>query len=133
MKSVIFITFTFISFFCKSQSEAEKQNVYTIVEEMPDFHGGQIEKNKFILENLKFPESAIKNETYGKTYLKFTINKDGHISDIVVIKGVPGCPECDEEAKRVLSIMPNWIPGKQGGKPVATYYNQPINFQSKIK
>lgn len=109
----------------------QKEPIFTVVEEMPQFPGGETEKIKFIQKNLVFPESAIKNKTYGKCFLKFVVNKDGHISDISVLKGVSNCPECDEEAKRVISIMPNWIPGKQNGRQVAVFYNIPFNFQPR--
>lgn len=107
----------------------EKEDIYTVVEEMPDFPGGITERNKFIQSNIKFPDSAIKKQIMGKCFLKFTIAKDGAIKDITILKGVTNCPECDEEAKRVISIMPRWKPGKQNGHLVSVYYNLPINFQ----
>lgn len=114
-----------------TEPETKKEEIFTVVEEMPQFPGGESEKIKFIQKNLVFPQSAIKNNTYGKCFLKFIVNKDGHISDISILKGVANCSECDEEAKRVVSIMPNWIPGKQNGIAVATYYNIPFNFQPR--
>ncbi len=114
-----------------SVTEEKVPEVFTVVEEMPSFPGGEIEKNRFIQKNIQFPASAIKNKTYGKCFLKFVVNKDGHISDISVLKGVPNCPECDEEAKRVISLMPNWIPGKQNGRQVSVFYNIPFNFQPR--
>ncbi|MBP8033579.1 MAG: energy transducer TonB [Bacteroidia bacterium] len=111
--------------------EIEKEPIFTVVEEMPQFPGGETAKIKFIQKNLVFPVSAIKNNTYGKCFLKFIVNKDGLISDISILKGVTNCSECDEEAKRVISIMPNWIPGKQNGRQVAVFYNIPFNFQPR--
>ncbi len=111
--------------------ETDKEDIYTVVEEMPSFPGGETEKTKFIQSNIKFPDSAIKKQIMGKCFLKFTITKDGSIADITILKGVADCPECDEEAKRVISIMPKWKPGRQNGHAVATYYNLPINFQYK--
>lgn len=111
--------------------EEQAPEIFTVVEEMPSFPGGYTEMMKFIQENLIFPESAIKNKTYGKCFVKFVVQKDGRISDITVLKGVPNCLDCDEEAKKVFTKMPKWIPGKQNGRQVNVYYNQPINFQPK--
>jgi protein TonB len=131
MKKIILFILTFISICVFGQPEVEKEDIYTVVEEMPDFPGGITERNKFIIKNLRFPDSAIKKQIIGKCFLKFTISKDGTVKDIVILKGVENCPECDEEAKRVIAMMPKWKHGKQNGNPVSVYYNLPINFQYK--
>ncbi len=131
MKHILLTILTLFCFPVFSQTPEEKEPVFTVVEEMPSFPGGETEKTKFIQSNIKFPDSAIKKQITGKCFLKFTITKDGSVTDVVVLKGVADCPECDEEAKRVVSSMPKWNPGKQKGRAVATYYNLPINFQYK--
>ena len=105
-----------------------QEEIFTVVEEMPDYPGGILERTKFIQANIKYPESAAKNGIMGKCFLKFIIKADGSIGDITVLKGVSGCPECDNEAIRVIKLMPKWKPGKQNGRPVSVYYNLPINF-----
>ncbi len=113
-----------------SQIKSEEV-VFTIVEEVPVYPGGSQEMNKFIQKNLVLPQAAIKNNTFGKCFTKFIVRKDSTISDITVLKGVPNCPECDEEAKRVLSMMPKWAPARQNGRAVNYYITQAITFQLK--
>lgn len=86
---------------------------------------------KFIAENLVYPESAQKAGIEGKAYLQFVVGTDGKLTDIKVMRGVADCPECDAEAVRVVRLMPNWIPGKNAGKPVKSYYNLPIAFRAQ--
>lgn len=111
--------------------EEKKQDIYTVVEEMPEFPGGSIEMTKYIQKNLRFPETAKANGVTGKCFTKFIINEGGKVEDVKIIKGVPGCEECDEEAIRVLESMPLWKAGKQNNKPVPVYFNLPINFQNR--
>lgn len=105
--------------------------VFTKVEEMPDFPGGPMEMMKFIQTNIKYPKKARKANIAGKCWLRFVIDKYGAISSIEVLKGVAGCPECDAEAIRVVASMPLWKPGKQNGNPVSVFFNLPINFTLK--
>lgn len=65
----------------------------------------------------------------GKCYLRFVILPNGKITDIKVLRGVPGCPECDNAAIKVIQAMPVWKPGTQNGKPVSVFFNMPFNFQ----
>ncbi len=123
----ILITISTIGF-SQSNTTAEEDITYTVVEQMPQFPGGESEKIKFVQKNIKYPESAKKNKLEGKCFLKFAVMKDGSIKDITILKGVPGCPECDEEAMRVISIMPKWIPGKQNGNLVNVFALLPIKF-----
>lgn len=109
----------------------QQEEIYNIVDEMPEFPGGTMEMMKFIQKNIKYPNSAKDKGTGGKVYIKFTVNADGAISDVNIIKGAPTCPECDEEGIRVVKLMPKWTPGKVTGKAVPVYYNLPINFEMK--
>ncbi len=105
-----------------------KKETYTKVDEMPDFPGGTPELIKYIKANTKIPEYVTKNNVEGKVFLKFIVNADGSLSDIKVMMPFEGCKECDEEAIRVVKSMPNWSPGKQGGKAVPVSFNLPIKF-----
>jgi protein TonB len=102
-------------------------------EELPEFPGGVVEMMKFVKANIKYPKRALESNISGKCALKFTVNADGSISDIMVLKSTPGCPECDEEAIRVVKSMPKWSPGKLAGKPVPLFYNLPVNFTVPAK
>jgi protein TonB len=68
-------------------------------------------------------------EVGGKCYLRFVVGLDGAISNVVILKGVVDCPDCDKEAKRLIENMPNWIPAKIDGKQVKSYFQLPIKFE----
>jgi len=105
------------------------ETIYTWAEEMPKFPGGDSELMKFFSQNLSYPEIAKRAEVEGKVILTFIVNKNGEIIEVKVARGIGA--GCDEEAMRVLKIMPRWIPGKQNGKPVLTRINIPVVFKLK--
>ncbi len=105
----------------------EVQEPFVIVEQMPEFPGGTAELNAFIAKNIRFPALAAENGIQGKVYLTFVVDKFGKVSKIRVLRGIGG--GCDEEAIRVVKMMPDWKPGKQGGVAVPVSYNLPINFR----
>lgn len=100
-------------------------------ETMPEFPGGAMEMMKHIQKNLKYPKIAEEAGLSGKCFIKFVVSKDGSVKNVYIMKGVPGCIECDVEATRVVYSMPKWTPGMQNGKPVSVIFNLPINFQLK--
>ncbi|KAF0197790.1 MAG: periplasmic protein TonB [Bacteroidetes bacterium] len=104
----------------------ENEQPFTVVEQMPEFPGGDEARVAFLRENLKFPQIARESGITGTVYLTFVIGKDGRISNVRLLRGIGG--GCDEEAIRVLKLMPPWIPGKQGGKSVPVQFNLPIKF-----
>ena len=97
-----------------------------IAETEPEFPGGLEAMYKFITDNLKYPQLALENGIEGRVYINFTVEKDGTISDVRVLRDIGG--GCGQEAKRVVEMMPKWNPGKQKGKPVRTSFNLPVNF-----
>jgi protein TonB len=103
------------------------EKVYTWLEEMPLYPGGDIELMKFFSENLVYPEIAKRAGVEGRVILSFVVDKNGNIIDVEVAKSIGA--GCDEEAMRVLKIMPHWIPGKQNGNPVFTRINLPVVFK----
>jgi len=109
--------------------EEKAPEIFTVVEEMPEFPGGAMEMMKYIQKNIQYPQMAKEAGLSGKCFLKFVVNGSGHITDVTVLKGVPGCSECDREAIRVVKSMPNWKAGKQNGRAVSVFFNLPINFQ----
>src|SRR6187431_1809092 len=85
-------------------------------EELPAYPGGMKALSDFITTNIKYPTAITEKSIYGTCYVRYTVDIDGSIKDVKILKGVKDCPECDEEAKRIISIMPNWTPGKINGK-----------------
>ncbi len=104
----------------------EVEQPFVVVEQMPQFPGGEKEMMKFIKANLKYPVIAQEMGVSGTVIVNFVVGRDGKISRIKVMRGIGS--GCDEEAIRVLEKMPAWSPGKQGGKPVLVSYTIPIKF-----
>ncbi|GAB6010554.1 TonB family protein [Viscerimonas tarda] len=103
---------------------------YVSVEVMPQFSGGMSELSKFIQKNLRYPRQAAKDSIQGSVIVRFVVTKDGSIADTTVVRGVS--PELDAEAKRVIGLMPKWIPGKQNGESVDVYFTMPIVFKLNL-
>lgn len=103
--------------------------VLTFVEQMPDFPGGEQARFRFVADNINFPKTAIEKGIGGTCYVTFVVEKDGSISNVRVLRGVAGCPECDLESVRVIAMMPKWKPGRQNGREVRVQYNLPIKFK----
>lgn len=97
--------------------------------EQPEFPGGIIEMLKYIKANTKYPATALESKKNGKCHVKFLVTETGNISDVTILDGIGNCPECNEEAIRVVKSMPKWKPGKIAGKAVALYYNVTVNFK----
>ncbi len=110
-------------------AEEAPGKVFVVVEEMPGFPGGDKALMDFIYEKIQYPEEAKKNNIQGRVVVRFCINYKGTVDRITVIKGIH--PLLDNEAVRVISLLPKWEPGKQAGKPVNVWYSVPINFQLK--
>lgn len=108
------------------EAEAEPEP-FIVVEEMPSFPGGESALNKYIGENLIYPEVAKENNIQGKVIVKFCVTAKGGVNQVSVLKGVD--PELDKEAIRVVGTLPTFKPGKQGGKPVPVWYIVPIVFK----
>jgi len=110
--------------------EAEAEEVpFVVVEEMPMFPGGDAELLKFIGEHTNYPEVAKENNIQGRVIVRFCVTAKGGVSQVSVLKGVD--PELDAEAMRVVTTLPPFKPGKQGGKPVPVWYMVPITFTLK--
>lgn len=110
-----------------AQTGETDDNVYTAVEKLPEFPGGQVELLKFMTRNTNYPEKAIEKGIEGRVICSFVVRKDGSLTDATVIKGVD--PTLDQEAMRVVSTMPKWTPGEQNGKAVSVKYTVPITFR----
>lgn len=116
----------------KSESSSSNgKDVYTAVEEMAEFPGGMPGLMNFLSKTIRYPKEAFDANVQGRVIVKFVVNKDGSISDATVVKGVS--KELDEEAIRVVTLMPKWTPGKAGGKAVSSYFTVPINFKLQVE
>lgn len=104
-----------------------KNSVYDVVEQMPSFPGGISGLRTYLNQNIRYPAEAQENCVQGRVVVSFVVGKDGHISDVTVLRSVD--PSLDKEAVRVVRNMPRWTPGKQGGEPVRVRYNVPVSFR----
>lgn len=101
--------------------------VYDVVEQMPSFPGGISGLRTYLNQNTRYPAEAQEICVQGRVVVSFVVEKDGHISDVTVLRSVD--PSLDKEAVRVIRNMPRWTPGKQGGEPVRVRYNVPVSFR----
>ena len=105
----------------------DKNGVYQIVEEMPQYPGGEDALMDYVSKNVVYPSEAQEKGISGRVFVGFIVEKDGSVSNVKVLRGIGG--GCDEEAVRVIKGMPKWKPGKQDGKPVRVSYMMPIIFK----
>lgn len=101
--------------------------VFEVVEEMPDFPGGQSALMEYLAKNIKYPATAHENGKQGRVIVMFVVKKDGSISDVKTVRGVD--PYLDKEAERVIAAMPHWKPGKQRGQAVNVRFTVPVTFR----
>ncbi|WP_304220838.1 M56 family metallopeptidase [Phocaeicola plebeius] len=104
-----------------------KEEVFMVAEQMPEFPGGMKEMLKFLQENVKYPENAMKNNVQGRVIVQFVIEKDGTPTEFKVLRSVD--PDLDAEALRVLQTMPKWKPGMQRGEVVRVKFTVPVSFK----
>lgn len=104
--------------------DIEPEDIQIYAEIMPRFNG---DVNKYLSENIKYPQIAIEIGLQGRVTCQFVVNKDGSIVDVEVVRGVD--QSLDKEAIRVIKSMPKWRPGIQNGKPVRVKFYLPVNFR----
>ena len=104
----------------------DQDKTYVMVDQMPQFPGGEREMMRFIKNNLRYPLSAQENNIQGTVILNFVVNREGKIINLKVVKGIGF--GCDEESIRVMEKMPLWTPGKQRGQTVLVSFTMPIRF-----
>lgn len=109
------------------EEEVEEEQIFQVVEEMPEFPGGQAECMKWLGKNMKYPQISQENGVQGRVIVQFVVNSDGSIVDAQVVRGVD--PYLDKEALRVIGLMPKWKPGKQRGKAVRVKFTLPVMFR----
>jgi protein TonB len=112
-----------------TEVEEDNNRVFTVVEQQPEFPGGEEELFRYLSKNINYPTMARENGITGRVVVTFVVGSDGDINNIQVIRPIGG--GCDEEAVRVVKKMPRWKAGKQNGKSVNVQFNLPINFELK--
>lgn len=127
LKVALMMLVLLFSFMTSTAQTKKNDMVFDVVEVMPQFPGGQIAMLKYIMENMKYPEQAMKEGIQGRVAVRFIVEKDGSISDVKPILSVH--PLLNKEAVRVVESMPKWTPGKQNGKPVRVRFNVPVMFK----
>jgi len=111
----------------EEEEEEEEAAIFTVVESMPDFPGGDAARIKYLNDNINYPQMARESGIQGRVFVTFVVEKNGAVTDVRVLRGIGG--GCDEEAVRVIKNMPKWNSGKQRGKPVRVQFNMPILFK----
>ena len=107
--------------------EKKEEKVFTAVEQMPQFPGGEAELMKYISNNIKYPTMAMENNIQGRVVVQFVVTKSGQIGEVKVVRSKD--PDLDKEAVRVVKSLPNFIPGKMNGQAVNVWYTLPITFK----
>jgi len=107
----------------------DESDIFLVVEEYAEFPGGQKALFDYLQKKCTYPKTAIRDSIQGTVYIEFIIETDGSISNVITRRGVRY--DLDYESERVIRSMPNWIPGKQYGKPVRVRYNIPLKYSLK--
>lgn len=110
-----------------AQEVVQEEKVFDVVEQMPQFPGGDAALFEYLSKNIKYPVIAEENGVQGRVIVTFVVERDGSITDVKVVKSVD--PSLDREASRVVKSMPRWIPGKQNGAAVRVKYTVPVTFR----
>lgn len=109
-----------------TEYEREESAVFFVVEDMPEFPGGDVAMHNYLSQNIQYPPEARENGIQGRVYVSFVIDTDGSIVDVRIVRSIS--PSLDAEAIRIVKSMPRWKPGTQRGKSVRVSYTVPINF-----
>lgn len=110
----------------KEEEEDKDVEVYVVVEQPAVFPGGEAALNKFLAENIRYPDLARTSGIEGKVYIRFVVEKDGSVSNVKIMRDIGG--GCGAEAVRVVKSMPKWTPAKQQTRTVRSEFNLPVNF-----
>lgn len=112
----------------EAKDELEKDDsVYIFLDKIPEFPGGSAGISTYIRETLKYPVKALEDTAMGRVDVKFIVEKDGSVSNVEIVKSVH--PSLDEEAIRIIKMMPHWTPGEMCGKPKRVSFRIPITFR----
>jgi len=110
----------------EAEAEEEEHVIFLVVEDEPGFPGGEEARMRFLQQHMRYPAIAREAGIQGTVFVTFVVERDGSITDVQVVRGIGG--GADEEAIRVVRMMPRWTPGKQRGRPVRVQFVMPIRF-----
>ncbi len=109
-------------------AEVEEEEIFVVVEDMPTFRGGDVDKfREWVQKRVKYPQIAAENGIQGKVFIMFVVEPDGSVSNVQILRGVD--PALDDEAIKAVQASPKWVPGKQRGAPVRVRFSITVNFQ----
>ena len=111
----------------KTVQPVNEEKVYDVIDQMPQFRGGEPALLSFISHNLKYPVEAQRKGIQGTVIVRFVVSKTGHVEKVEVLRNL--YPALDSESVRVVQSLPDWIPGEQNGVKVGVYYTLPIKFK----
>lgn len=109
------------------KQEEVADEIFVVVEEQPEYPGGQAAMMRFLSDNIRYPVIAQENGIQGRVICNFVVERDGSITDVQVVRGVD--PSLDREAVRVIQQMPSWTPGRQRGQAVRVRFTLPVVFR----
>ena len=116
----------FVPVMIEEEEEVDEDVIFQIVEQNPEFPGGEEAMRRFIRDNMRYPVIAREAGIQGSVFVTFVVEIDGSVTNVQVLRGIGG--GCDEEAVRVVRAMPKWEPGRQRNQPVRVQYRMPIRF-----
>lgn len=109
------------------EEDVDEDEIFMVVEDKPQFPGGEAKLMKYLRDNIEYPERARDNNIQGTVIVKFVVMETGNVAMAEIMRGVH--PDLDKEALRVVRGMPKWSPGRQAGRAVKVYYMLPITFR----
>ena len=107
--------------------KAVNEKIFDLVEQMPQFPGGEAALMKFLSSHINYPPMAAENNVQGKVILQFVVEMDGHVGEVKIARAVD--KDLDKEAVRVVKSLPKFTPGRQNGQPVRVWYTLPVQFK----
>ena len=109
---------------------AENDTAWVFVDEAAQFQGGSLETFRdWVQQNLVYPPEAVEKGIFGKVIVQFTVNSQGRVGEVKILRGVD--PKLDKEVNRVLLLSPDWIPAEDGDRKVKQKFVMPVIFQLK--
>ena len=105
------------------------QEPLTFAEQMPEFPGGQQAMMTYLSKSIRYPEECKEAGVDGRVFIAFVVDREGLVTEVKVLRGVPACPALDREATRAVKAMPKWTPGRQNEQPVSVRMTIPVMFK----